>query len=253
VVAAIVAVTIHEVLEGGDDPLSLAFGVACVLLAALRLNMLERTQERLASELVEIAHRMETEANKDALTGLGNRAGLGIHLDNALNRQSQSGVSVFYIDIDHFKSVNDGLGHEAGDQLLVEIADRLSNVLGDDVFRIGGDEFLVVLERGHGERDITDLCDQLLTAIASPYEIDGRRVTHFPSHVDDLRNARPVYETLPGWSDTTVGITDYGRLPVAARHYLERIEQITGVPIHMVSTSPDRDHTILMRNPFLAP
>jgi adenylosuccinate synthase len=57
---------------------------------------------------------------------------------------------------------------------------------------------------------------------------------------------------MPGWSDSTVGVTEYDRLPLAARQYLERIAQITGVPIHMVSTSPDRDHTILMRNPFLA-
>ncbi len=70
---------------------------------------------------------------------------------------------------------------------------------------------------------------------------------------DDIALCEPVYETLPGWSDNTVGITDYARLPAAARRYLERIEQITGVPIHMVSTSPDRDHTILMRDPFLAP
>jgi diguanylate cyclase (GGDEF)-like protein len=200
VIAAIVAVIIHEVLEGGDDLLSLAFGVACVLLAALRLNMLERTQERLASELVEIAHRMETEANKDALTGLGNRAGLGIHLDNALNRQSQSGVSVFYIDIDHFKSVNDGLGHEAGDQLLVEIADRLSNVLGDDVFRIGGDEFVAVRE-DLNQVEAESVALALVASMEQPVHVLGRRMNAAVSvglARSDLRRA-PEPDPSSGW------------------------------------------------------
>ncbi len=58
---------------------------------------------------------------------------------------------------------------------------------------------------------------------------------------------------MPGWTDSTVGVTDYAKLPDAARRYLQRIEDVTGVPIHMVSTSPDRDHTILMQNPFQAP
>ena len=58
---------------------------------------------------------------------------------------------------------------------------------------------------------------------------------------------------MPGWTQSTVGVTDYQKLPSEARLYLERIAQLTGVPIHMVSTSPDRDHTILLHNPYLAP
>ncbi|MBN9322127.1 MAG: adenylosuccinate synthetase, partial [Delftia acidovorans] len=60
------------------------------------------------------------------------------------------------------------------------------------------------------------------------------------------------YESIPGWTDSTVGVTDYDKLPANARRYLERIEEVTGVPIAMVSTSPDRDHTILMQNPYAA-
>jgi adenylosuccinate synthase len=55
---------------------------------------------------------------------------------------------------------------------------------------------------------------------------------------------------MPGWTDSTVGITDYQKLPPQAQAYLKRIEEVTGVPIHMISTSPDRDHTILIRDPF---
>jgi len=69
---------------------------------------------------------------------------------------------------------------------------------------------------------------------------------------EDIARCKPIYETIEGWSDNTVGVTDYDKLPVNARLYLQRIEQVTGVPIHVVSTSPDRDHTIMMRHPFLA-
>jgi adenylosuccinate synthase len=70
---------------------------------------------------------------------------------------------------------------------------------------------------------------------------------------DEIARCEPVYETMSGWTQSTVGVTDYQKLPSEARLYLERIAQLSGVPIHMVSTSPDRDHTILMRNPYLAP
>ena len=69
---------------------------------------------------------------------------------------------------------------------------------------------------------------------------------------DDIARCKPVYETLEGWTDVTVGITDYDKLPLNAQTYLQRIEQVTGVPIAMVSTSPDRDHTILLANPYVA-
>jgi len=73
-----------------------------------------------------------------------------------------------------------------------------------------------------------------------------------PMGADDIERCKPIYETIEGWTDSTVGVTQYEKLPINARLYLQRIEQITGVPIHMVSTSPDRDHTIMVRHPYLA-
>jgi adenylosuccinate synthase len=67
---------------------------------------------------------------------------------------------------------------------------------------------------------------------------------------EDIADCKPIYEDMPGWTQSTVGVTDYDALPLAAQRYLQRIEDVTGVPIHMVSTSPDRDHTILLRNPY---
>jgi adenylosuccinate synthase len=69
---------------------------------------------------------------------------------------------------------------------------------------------------------------------------------------DKIAQCQAVYETLPGWSRPTAGVTQWEDLPPEARHYLKRIEQICGVPIHMVSTSPDRDHTMVLHQPFEA-
>ena len=98
--------------------------------------------------------------------------------------------------------------------------------------------------------DVLDGLKELL--LCTGYELDGEHVDILPMGADDIARCVPVYETLPGWSDSTVGVTVYDQLPAAARRYLERIAEVTGVPIHMVSTSPDRDHTIMMRHPYLA-
>ena len=82
------------------------------------------------------------------------------------------------------------------------------------------------------------------------YELDGERVDLLPMGAEDIARCVPIYESVPGWTDSTVGVTEYAKLPVNARRYLERIEEVTGVPIAMISTSPDRDHTILMRHPY---
>ena len=98
--------------------------------------------------------------------------------------------------------------------------------------------------------DVLDGLKELL--LCTGYELDGQLVDILPMGADDIERCKPVYETIEGWSDSTVGVTQYDKLPTNARMYLQRIEQVTGVPIHMVSTSPDRDHTIMMRHPYLA-
>ncbi len=98
--------------------------------------------------------------------------------------------------------------------------------------------------------DVLDGLDELQLCVG--YELDGERVDILPMGADDIARCQPIYETLEGWSESTVGVTDYAKLPINARLYLQRIEHATGVPIHLISTSPDRDHTIMMRHPFLA-
>ncbi len=99
--------------------------------------------------------------------------------------------------------------------------------------------------------DVLDGLSEL--KICTGYMLDGALTDILPMGADEITRCEPVYETISGWTQSTVGVTDYQQLPSEARLYLERIAQLTGVPIHMVSTSPDRDHTILMRDPYQAP
>lgn len=87
--------------------------------------------------------------------------------------------------------------------------------------------------------------------LCTGYMLDGQQTDILPMGADEIAKCVPIYERMQGWSESTVGVTNYELLPVEARLYLQRIEQVTGVPIHMVSTSPDRDHTILIQHPFL--
>ena len=82
------------------------------------------------------------------------------------------------------------------------------------------------------------------------YELNGKRVDILPLDADDIVACKPIYDTFPGWTQTTAGITEWDKLPVNARKYLERVEEFIGAPIDMVSTGPDREETIVMRHPY---
>lgn len=89
--------------------------------------------------------------------------------------------------------------------------------------------------------------------ICTAYEIDGRKVTDFPSHVDDLRSAVPVFETVPGWSEEIATARAMDDLPPAAHRYLERISELVGRPVAVVSVGPDREQTIFTDTSLRAP
>jgi adenylosuccinate synthase len=96
--------------------------------------------------------------------------------------------------------------------------------------------------------DVLDGLEHIL--ICTGYEFNGDVRSTLPSGADELAGCRPVYEEMPGWGSSTVGIKIYDDLPENARRYLTRIEEITGVPVHMVSTGPDREETIILKHPF---
>jgi adenylosuccinate synthase len=86
--------------------------------------------------------------------------------------------------------------------------------------------------------------------VCTGYRLDGQLIDILPLDADDIARCEPVYETFSGWTESSAGLTQWEDLPVKARQYLERVQEMIGVPIDMVSTGPDRDHTIVLRHPF---
>jgi len=96
-----------------------------------------------------------------------------------------------------------------------------------------------------------DVLDELESIqICVGYKIDGAPIGGVPVIVDRFAECEPVYEELPGWQESTVGVTDLEKLPANARDYLVRIEELAGVPVDIVSTGPDREQTIIKQHPF---
>lgn len=96
--------------------------------------------------------------------------------------------------------------------------------------------------------DVLDGLDKIKICIA--YKLDGQEVTTPPSGADLFEKCEPVYMEMPGWQESTVGITDYDKLPTAAKEYLSKIEELCDTPIDIVSTGPDRKETIIRCHPF---
>ena len=86
--------------------------------------------------------------------------------------------------------------------------------------------------------------------LCTGYRFRGSTTDILPFGAEAVAQCEPVYEEFPGWSDSTFGVRSWDDLPANARHYLERLAEVTGVPLDIVSTGPDRDQTILLRNPF---
>ncbi len=132
------------------------------------------------TERVQLEEELSHRAFHDELTGLANRALFRDRLDHALKRSGRTGqpVVVFLLDLDYFKQVNDSLGHDAGDQLLRELATLLDETLrpGDTVARLGGDEFAVLLE-GSSEEEAMTIANRVLERLRSePIECGGQEV-----------------------------------------------------------------------------
>ena len=96
--------------------------------------------------------------------------------------------------------------------------------------------------------DVLDGLAELKVCVA--YELDGEKITHMPTGAERLSRCIPVYETLPGWSETTQGITEWDSLPDRAKTYIERLSELTDTEVHIVSTGPDRKETIVRQHPF---
>jgi adenylosuccinate synthase len=86
--------------------------------------------------------------------------------------------------------------------------------------------------------------------ICTGYTVDGKAYDYLPAHSADQAKAVPVYEEMPGWSESTAGARSWSQLPAQAIKYIKRIEELIDTPVALVSTSPEREDTILVRDPF---
>ena len=96
--------------------------------------------------------------------------------------------------------------------------------------------------------DVLDKLAEIKVCVG--YELNGKRIDILPLDADDVAACVPIYDSFPGWSESTFGVTQWDKLPLNARRYLERVQQFIGAPIDMVSTGPDREHTILLKHPY---
>ena len=146
--------------------------------ALVRVYFIDITRRKILED--QLSHR----AFHDSLTGLPNRALFMNRLGHALERARRTderrsgtdGVAVLFVDLDRFKAVNDSLGHEAGDDLLLGVTERLRGAVrpGDTVARLAGDEFAVLLEDVSGVKEAVRAAERLLDALVEPFVLDGR-------------------------------------------------------------------------------
>jgi diguanylate cyclase (GGDEF)-like protein/PAS domain S-box-containing protein len=144
--------------------------------STVRMSIVRDMTERMAD-----AARIHFLAMHDSLTGLANRAQLNERLALLLEgaAAADARLAVLFIDVDHFKRINDSLGHAAGDEVLVTFADRLKAACGDSALlsRLGGDEFIVVQKQSLGREHTAAFGQRALAALAEPLSIQGRRMS----------------------------------------------------------------------------
>jgi diguanylate cyclase (GGDEF)-like protein/PAS domain S-box-containing protein len=132
------------------------------------------------SDRHDLEEQLRHQAFHDPLTGLANRARFMDRLEHELARSTRRGrtAAVLFLDLDDFKSVNDALGHTAGDELIVAVAERLGRCVrpGDTLARFGGDEFVLLVEEVAGTEEAMEIADRLIEALRAPFVLDMQEV-----------------------------------------------------------------------------
>ncbi len=118
---------------------------------------------------------------------------------------------------------------------------------------------LVALKRAIQMNGVTGICVTKLDVldtfeqikVCTAYKVGDKEFNHFPASAEAWENIQPVYESLEGWMSQTKGMTDIAKLPPQAQKLIDKIENYTGCPVHMISTGPDRNENIIIHNPFV--
>jgi diguanylate cyclase (GGDEF)-like protein len=170
------AVTSGDVLANANALALLIAGVALSVLLGALVLVLGTGRVRLLRLVDERTGELRHQALHDALTGLPNRTLIADRIEQLLARNRRAGVegAALYVDLDEFKNVNDTLGHEAGDRLLVAVAARLTSTLrdADTIGRMGGDEFVVLIDGGELKVAPNLVAERLLEVMRQPFELD---------------------------------------------------------------------------------
>jgi diguanylate cyclase (GGDEF)-like protein len=142
-----------------------------------RLEAVASLKETIAA-LSEAREETERVAMTDGLTGIANRRAFMARLNALNNRAGAKSFSIFYIDLDRFKSVNDALGHAVGDALLKSVSARITGLVreGDLVARLGGDEFAIVAQDIRERAFASSLAERLVVSLSEPYDLEGQKV-----------------------------------------------------------------------------
>lgn len=155
-----------------------------VSIAFANMKLLEDLEQRVAArtaQLRENQERLKYLAHHDPLTDLPNRLLFEDRLKQAIAkaRRAQETAALLFFDLDHFKEINDSLGHSVGDLVLCEVGRRLRAVVreSDTVARLGGDEFVIILEQVDGEEGVAEVARKVVQAMAFPLAVAGREIT----------------------------------------------------------------------------
>ncbi len=169
---------LHGGLLSNDNALALLVSelVLTLLLGAV-IFLLGTGRARSMLLVAERTEELQYQALHDALTGLPNRALIVDRIDHLLerNRRNATVGAALFIDLDDFKNVNDSLGHQAGDQLLIMVAERMKSTLrgADTIGRMGGDEFVILVDGGDGVTTPDLVAQRLLNVLREPFDLDG--------------------------------------------------------------------------------
>ncbi|MES2217156.1 MAG: diguanylate cyclase [Pseudomonadota bacterium] len=162
---------------GGDDYLAKPF--SNITLAA-KIKAMQRISD-MRQKLFEYTQVLQTLSRTDSLTGLNNRFQFDIIIQEKINHANHHGsmFAVLFLDLDHFKEINDNFGHQAGDLLIKNVALRLKSCLrlSDFIARMGGDEFAIILSEIEDVEIVNHVAHKIIAELTTPYNLLGNQVT----------------------------------------------------------------------------